>query len=109
MPLEQQPEQGVLEAVTQPTVGVHVQASAVVVVAGVMVVVVTEEMQVDEAMVEQVYTWVANIHLYSTVQYSTVQYRTPGWRTCTLPCTWRHKPGQHTWRSTAAGLEARTE
>ena len=42
------------------------------VVAVVVVVVVTEEEQVDEAMAEQVYTWVANMHL-------AVQVASQGW------------------------------
>ena len=66
---EQQPVQSLAAAPVEHPLGVHRHAGAAV-VAGV-VVVVTEEVQVEEAMVEQVYTWVANIHLYSTVQYST--------------------------------------
>ena len=44
----------------------------VVAVVVVVEVVVTEEVQVEEAMAEQVYTWVANMHL-------AVQVASQGW------------------------------
>ena len=72
VPPEQQPVQSLAPVPVEQPLGVQRHAGAVVVEAVVVVVVVTEEVQEDEAMAEQVYTWVANIHL-------AVQVASQGW------------------------------
>ena len=74
VPPEQQPVQSLAPVPVEQPLGVQRHAGAVVVAVVVEVaeVVVTEEVQEDEAMAEQVYTWVANMHL-------AVQVASQGW------------------------------
>ena len=67
VPPEQQPVQSLAPVPVEHPLGVQRHAGAVVVE-----VVVTEEVQEEEAMVEQLYTWVANMHL-------AVQVASQGW------------------------------